>query len=260
MRGCVCGGLHAWRSQAFACCPAAPPPSPPQPHLLAQTLPFLGHSLFPGPLFCPAQAAQQPRVDVLPAAQDAAHHGGVPAAPQPQPPHDQAANRSRPVQPTGRQQSGLAAPVGPLGASGPSGALSAASPTWATLPARCKPYLGNPACPLQALPGQPCLPTASPTWATLPAAAWRASLHPCVPAPGPGHQAAPPPPCRGLFADHDTNGHIDNFACFARPGVVLLAWTDDESDPQVRPGPRDRPAWDPGASPGPRGGVRLHDA
>ena len=28
-------------------------------------------------------------------------------------------------------------------------------------------------------------------------------------------------------------GHIDNFACFAAPGVVLLAWTDDESDPQV---------------------------
>jgi agmatine/peptidylarginine deiminase len=36
----------------------------------------------------------------------------------------------------------------------------------------------------------------------------------------------------GLYADHDTNGHIDNFACFARPGVVLLAWTDDEKDPQ----------------------------
>jgi len=37
---------------------------------------------------------------------------------------------------------------------------------------------------------------------------------------------------RGLFGDTDTNGHIDNFACFAKPGVVLLAWTDDESDPQ----------------------------
>jgi len=32
--------------------------------------------------------------------------------------------------------------------------------------------------------------------------------------------------------DTDTNGHIDNFACFAEPGVVLLAWTDDRSDPQ----------------------------
>jgi hypothetical protein len=35
--------------------------------------------------------------------------------------------------------------------------------------------------------------------------------------------------------DDDTNGHIDNFACFAAPGVVLLAWTDDADDPQVRP-------------------------
>ena len=30
----------------------------------------------------------------------------------------------------------------------------------------------------------------------------------------------------------ETNGHVDNLACFARPGVVLLTWTDDESDPQ----------------------------
>lgn len=37
---------------------------------------------------------------------------------------------------------------------------------------------------------------------------------------------------RGLYGDEDTNGHVDNFACFARPGVVLLAWNDDESDPQ----------------------------
>jgi agmatine/peptidylarginine deiminase len=37
---------------------------------------------------------------------------------------------------------------------------------------------------------------------------------------------------RGLAFDTDTNGHIDNFACFAAPGVVLLAWSDDESDPQ----------------------------
>ena len=35
---------------------------------------------------------------------------------------------------------------------------------------------------------------------------------------------------RGLVADHDTNGHIDNIACFARPGVVLLSWTDNETD------------------------------
>jgi hypothetical protein len=38
---------------------------------------------------------------------------------------------------------------------------------------------------------------------------------------------------RGLAFDDDTNGHIDNFACFARPGVVLLAWSDDPEDPQV---------------------------
>jgi len=36
---------------------------------------------------------------------------------------------------------------------------------------------------------------------------------------------------RGVFND-ETDGHIDNLACFVRPGVVLLTWTDDESDPQ----------------------------
>jgi len=35
-----------------------------------------------------------------------------------------------------------------------------------------------------------------------------------------------------LSGDEDTNGHIDNMCCFARPGVVLLSWTDDETDPQ----------------------------
>jgi agmatine deiminase len=35
----------------------------------------------------------------------------------------------------------------------------------------------------------------------------------------------------GVFAD-ETDGHVDNLACFARPGVVLLTWTDDEDDPQ----------------------------
>ena len=38
---------------------------------------------------------------------------------------------------------------------------------------------------------------------------------------------------KGLYKDEDTNGHVDNFACFARPGVILLAWTDDTKDPQV---------------------------
>lgn len=35
---------------------------------------------------------------------------------------------------------------------------------------------------------------------------------------------------RGLTADHDTDGHIDNICCFAQPGVVLLSWTDTETD------------------------------
>lgn len=37
---------------------------------------------------------------------------------------------------------------------------------------------------------------------------------------------------RGLFGDDDTNGHIDNMCCFVKPGVVLLSWTDDQSDQQ----------------------------
>jgi agmatine deiminase len=36
---------------------------------------------------------------------------------------------------------------------------------------------------------------------------------------------------RGVHND-ETDGHIDNLACFARPGVVLLTWTDDRGDPQ----------------------------
>ena len=36
---------------------------------------------------------------------------------------------------------------------------------------------------------------------------------------------------RGVYND-ETDGHVDNLACFARPGVVLLAWSRDESDPQ----------------------------
>jgi agmatine deiminase len=36
---------------------------------------------------------------------------------------------------------------------------------------------------------------------------------------------------RGVCHD-ETDGHVDNLACFARPGVVLLSWSDDESDPQ----------------------------
>jgi agmatine deiminase len=36
---------------------------------------------------------------------------------------------------------------------------------------------------------------------------------------------------RGAYAD-ETDGHVDNLACFARPGTVLLTWSDDGSDPQ----------------------------
>jgi agmatine deiminase len=36
---------------------------------------------------------------------------------------------------------------------------------------------------------------------------------------------------RGVY-DDETDGHVDNLACFARPGVVLLTWAEDESDPQ----------------------------
>ncbi len=35
----------------------------------------------------------------------------------------------------------------------------------------------------------------------------------------------------GVFED-ETDGHVDNLACFARPGLVLLTWSEDQSDPQ----------------------------
>ncbi len=35
---------------------------------------------------------------------------------------------------------------------------------------------------------------------------------------------------RGLYND-ETDGHVDNLFSFVRPGVGLLNWTDDESDP-----------------------------
>ncbi|WP_040471847.1 agmatine deiminase [Lentilactobacillus kisonensis] len=37
----------------------------------------------------------------------------------------------------------------------------------------------------------------------------------------------------GIYLD-ETNGHVDNIANFVRPGVVALAWTDDQSDPQYQ--------------------------
>ena len=39
---------------------------------------------------------------------------------------------------------------------------------------------------------------------------------------------------RGMAGDEVFfNGHVDSLACFVRPGVVLLSWTDDVNDPQV---------------------------
>jgi agmatine deiminase len=35
---------------------------------------------------------------------------------------------------------------------------------------------------------------------------------------------------RGVYND-ETDGHVDNLASYVAPGVVLLTWTDDESDP-----------------------------
>jgi len=37
----------------------------------------------------------------------------------------------------------------------------------------------------------------------------------------------------GVIED-ETSGHIDNLACFARPGEVCLTWSDDPGDPQHR--------------------------
>jgi agmatine deiminase len=50
---------------------------------------------------------------------------------------------------------------------------------------------------------------------------------------------------RGVFKD-ETGGHIDNLACFARPGEVCLTWTDRRRDPQYA---ISQDAWQ-----------RLHDA
>ncbi len=35
----------------------------------------------------------------------------------------------------------------------------------------------------------------------------------------------------GIYND-ETNGHVDNICNYVRPGVVVLAWTDDVNDPQ----------------------------
>jgi agmatine deiminase len=35
----------------------------------------------------------------------------------------------------------------------------------------------------------------------------------------------------GVYHD-ETNGHVDNIACFLHPGLVALTWTNDHNDPQ----------------------------
>jgi agmatine deiminase len=35
-------------------------------------------------------------------------------------------------------------------------------------------------------------------------------------------------------ADDETDGHVDNLCCFARPGEVILTWTDNKRDPQFK--------------------------
>jgi agmatine deiminase len=49
---------------------------------------------------------------------------------------------------------------------------------------------------------------------------------------------------KGVFND-ETDGHIDNLACFVRPGEICLTWTDNKRDPQYA---ISTDAWD-----------RLHD-
>jgi agmatine deiminase len=44
----------------------------------------------------------------------------------------------------------------------------------------------------------------------------------------------------GVYMD-ETDGHIDNMCCFARPGEVILHWTDDVNDPQY---PRSQAAYE----------------
>jgi agmatine deiminase len=38
---------------------------------------------------------------------------------------------------------------------------------------------------------------------------------------------------RGVYND-ETNGHVDNILSVARPGEVILCWTDDQHDPQYK--------------------------
>ena len=46
-----------------------------------------------------------------------------------------------------------------------------------------------------------------------------------------GRRAASSGSAAGVV-DDETDGHVDNLACFVAPGVVALTWTDDRDDPQ----------------------------
>lgn len=37
---------------------------------------------------------------------------------------------------------------------------------------------------------------------------------------------------QGIYMDEDTNGHVDNICQFVAPGKVVLAWEDNQDDPQ----------------------------
>lgn len=37
---------------------------------------------------------------------------------------------------------------------------------------------------------------------------------------------------KGIYMDEDTNGHVDNICQFVAPGKVVLAWEDNQDDPQ----------------------------
>jgi hypothetical protein len=42
----------------------------------------------------------------------------------------------------------------------------------------------------------------------------------------------------GMAGDTEVvNGHVDNMACFSKPGTVCISWTEDKTDPQVGGGP-----------------------